>query len=161
SQMVDLRPAPFADVIGCFVQVRPAPIDLSDDPDFKTMLARARRAMIEGSDARRPFSDDIDESRRLGVVGFNYRIEPRAREQASQKIPGLTAKIVSLPRPLLTRTTQDIGVSLSQSASALLGWVAYAADCFDQVQAGCFAEQLKTVLERGVADPDRPLRALL
>jgi hypothetical protein len=143
------RPPAVEQVMGCFVQLRPFAIDLSDDPTFDELMAIAREAFIAANDLRRPCPRELMSDLNLNAFVVNLlnthrRVVPTSQISLSQG---------ALSRPLVTQVCRDMKLDLFLSEAALLGSVVYASDHFQPIQIRGFTKTLIDLIASGILNP--------
>jgi amino acid adenylation domain-containing protein len=149
-------------LIGFFVNTLVLRGDLSGDPDFRTLLARARQVALGAySHQDLPFeklvaelAPERDPSRTalfqtMFVLQNAPGAEPRLGDLRLASVPGgnSTVKV-------------DLTLGLEESGGAFAGGLAYATDLFDAPTVARFAGHFATLFGAALADPARRLSAL-
>ncbi|MEU7898409.1 amino acid adenylation domain-containing protein [Nonomuraea sp. NPDC049152] len=138
-------------VIGMFVNAVPLRVDLSGSPSFREAATRVRATVAEALDHQElPFErlvEDLQPTRDLSVppiyqVMFNLAIGTNEGQIANG-----TAKV-------------DIQLDLNMRDGRLHTRLEYAKDLFDPETIERFDDQLRTLVEAAVADPDQAVKAL-
>ncbi|MES1244342.1 MAG: amino acid adenylation domain-containing protein [Acidobacteriota bacterium] len=150
-------------VLGCFLTQVPFPIDLSGDPSFRELLARARQSAL-GSFAHQdlPFGklvEAVQPARDTGRAPIVQTLVQVLDGQGSGAgLAGATFEVVDawdgVARYDLLLTLFDYG------EDGLTGSLEYDADLFDATTAARLAELLFLQMERAAAEPEAPLSAL-
>ncbi|MEU7019348.1 condensation domain-containing protein [Streptomyces sp. NPDC046203] len=137
--------------------------DLSDDPEFTTLLTRVRGDLLDALDhADLPVDEVIDA---LGIprdpshhplYQVMYTHQPASTER---RAGGAVFRAGELRLPT---TKADLAIDTLETADGgLLAVADYRADLFDTATAGLLLDRLRTVLERVGADPALRVSELL
>ncbi|MES1242784.1 MAG: amino acid adenylation domain-containing protein, partial [Acidobacteriota bacterium] len=149
-------------LIGLFVNTLALRGDLSGDPPFRALLARAREGFLAAhAHQDLPFEKLVEALRpergldRSPLFQVLFVLQNAAGEPA--RLPGLELRPEALPAG---GAKLDLSLSLSESPEGLTGLIEYAADLFDAVTVARWESHFATLLT-GIADgPDLPLSAL-
>jgi acyl carrier protein len=149
-------------LIGFFVNHLALRIDLSGDPGFRELLARARETALGGF-----AHQDVPIERLIAALQpqrygsyaplFQVMFVLQTLPGASGHHPEL--RVSSMDLDNLT-TPFDLTLNLAESDAGLAGRLVYARDLFDDGTMSRMAAQLVTVIEQVVADPDRKVKGL-
>jgi len=149
-------------LIGFFVNMLALRADLSDDPTFRTLLARTRETAT-GALARQdvPFDRLVEElapERALGVQPFfGVVFALQTAPWPPLRMPGLRLRM----NPVDNGTARfDLTFTLREDADGIGGRMEYAADLFDETTIQRLAELYVRLLRAAVADPDARVRTL-
>src|SRR5262249_25739707 len=131
-------------------------------PTFRGLVDRAREAML-GAQAHEdvPFEqvvEDLSPERRLGhnpIIQTLFALQNVPLGDA--ELPGLT---LAYEEPETGVTRFDIELLLAETPAGLEGTVNYSTELFDETTVLGFLENLGTLLEAAVQDPDAPLASL-
>jgi amino acid adenylation domain-containing protein len=149
-------------LIGFFVNALPLHVDLTGDPAFGELLARARRVALAACALQElPFEKLVEElaperdpSR---TPLFQVMLGFRDRQAAQPGLPGIDAEL--LPS-LLRRAKFDLVLSLESGAHGLAGDLEYSAELFDAATAERLAGRFGRLLAAAVREPERRLSEL-
>ena len=153
-------------IIGLFTNFLPLRNDLSGNPTFRELLARVRQSSIEAFGHQelpvellmRELQPGHDLIRFPGVyVGLQLRAappRPRCRVTAAWSLPSGLHRIDSLV------SRYDMWLTFTETDHGMLGELAYDTSLFDAATIVQWGEQIQTLLEGIVADPDRRLSEL-
>jgi amino acid adenylation domain-containing protein len=158
---VDQRTPEVEGLIGLFVNLLALRGDLSGDPPFLDLLARARRTTLEAHDHRDvPFERlvaAIEPARDPGrhplfQVALSLQSEPFVPE-----LPGLALEV----RELGTGTARfDLTLLVREMDGGLTGHLEYSSDLFDAATVHRLLAGLEILLTGAAADPGLPLSRL-
>jgi amino acid adenylation domain-containing protein/non-ribosomal peptide synthase protein (TIGR01720 family) len=144
-------------LIGFFVNTLVLRAELADDPPFRDLLARARRATLEAyAHQDLPFDRLVEElrpERRLAVSPlFQVLFALQNAPMGAMELPGLTLS----PLPFETRTAQfDLEVSVWEREERMILDVVYSAERLDPATPRRWMASLETLLRGLIADPGR------
>jgi pristinamycin I synthase-3/4 len=149
-------------MIGMFVNTLPLRVDLSGDPPFRALLARARETALGGF-----AHQDVPFERLVEDLGVERSLAHAPLVQAMLSLPNVEVEALRLgaveaepvqPRVLTAR--HDLVLALEDAAERAAASVTYRADLFDDSTAGRMLEQLRVLLDAAAADPGRRVSAL-
>ncbi len=151
-------------MIGLFINTIALRADLSDDPDFRTLLARVRDTTLAAYQHQDlPFEHLVESLGRadnpLFEVLFTLQHTGLPRYQLPDGDGGL---LRAVPRELDIEVAKfDLTLTIQHDDDDNLRarWQ-YRRELFDEETIVRFAEHFQTLLERIVAEPDRPLSTL-
>ncbi|WP_222719158.1 MupA/Atu3671 family FMN-dependent luciferase-like monooxygenase [Actinokineospora xionganensis] len=151
-----------APLIGFFTNTVVQRIDLTGDPSFRDLVARARdesRAAIAHQDL--PFEKLVEQMHPSRDPAHNPIFQLMFSYHESDddvlSLPGCEVRMV----PGDTATAKfDLTLSLTRRADTLSGRLEYASDLFDRDTAERMAAHFGTALAAAVADPERPIGTL-
>ncbi|MDT3397680.1 LLM class flavin-dependent oxidoreductase, partial [Streptomyces sp. B1866] len=149
-------------LIGFFANTVVQRLDVSGNPPFRELVARARdesRAAVAHQDL--PFEKLVEELRPRRDPAHNpvFQMLFSYHEAAARGLE-LTGCQVAM-EPGDTGTAKfDLTLSLVRAAGRLTGRLEYSTDLFEDRTARDLCEQYRTLLAAAVADPDRPVGAL-
>ncbi len=143
-------------LIGCFVNPVLLRGDVSGDPSFEELVARARRSTIEAlSHAEMRFEPLVERLAPERVPGMNplfqvlfqYRNFPPSTLRLGDDLTVDSSLIHS------EGTTVDLACSLDPRGDGFAGQIEYATDLFDEPTVRGMGERLLALLEGALADP--------
>ncbi|MFG2296413.1 amino acid adenylation domain-containing protein [Streptomyces sp. NPDC048603] len=150
-------------LVGFFVNNLVLRGDLSDDPGFAGLLARARSTALDAyAHQDVPFDRVVEAVSPERDLGRNplFQVMLVVNEAADGAVaapPGLTAEPVPLPSGA---SKFDLSLYFAEVDGALHGEAVFASDLFDPSTVARMAEALVTLLGAAVAAPDTPVGAL-
>ncbi|WP_370644037.1 amino acid adenylation domain-containing protein [Myxococcus sp. RHSTA-1-4] len=148
-------------LIGFFVNTLVLRTDLSGNPTFRELLARAREVLLEAhAHQDLPFEqlmDQVQPERNLSYTPlFQTALNLQTMLPRELTLPGLVLKTVDLE----TGTSKfDVTLDLQESADGLRGVIEYNSDLFDRATMERFRGHLLTLLAGVTANPDLRLDA--
>jgi surfactin synthase thioesterase subunit len=156
-------------LIGLFNNAFPVRSDVSGNPSFRQLLARARRDLVaDYQGSALPFGLLVDALRpersgnRTPLIRVHFQLEERAgTATAYEQLPdwdGLTAQGL-VPEFVAAKFDLNFMVRADQEAMALD--LVYSTDLFDAATAGQLAGQFARTAAAVGADPDRGIEDLL
>jgi non-ribosomal peptide synthetase component F len=159
---VSTRPDP--GLIGLYVNLVALRVDLSDDPDFATLLARVRDATLAADRNRElPFEHLVEAVGRADSPLFEVLFSMRHNALPRYQLPdGDGGMLRAVPRELDVEAARfDLALTVQHDDDDNLSarWQ-YRREVFDGETVARFAEHFQTLLERIVAEPHRPLSTL-
>lgn len=159
------------DLIGYFNNMVALRIDAADSPSFRTLLRRVRSSFLATVEHHAvPFAKVVEALRPkrdlsrhpVFQIGFTYQNMPRMTE----RLGGL-AKRRSQDRQYLfglapDRAPWDLNLTLweTDGEASLIAVYEYATDLFDEATLARMSGQYLMLLDRALAQPDRPLADL-
>ncbi|WP_230961076.1 condensation domain-containing protein, partial [Burkholderia cepacia] len=149
-------------MIGLFINTLALRINLSDDPDLATLLARIRQTTLDAyAHQELPFEQVVEAVQPVRSLShsplFQVMFTLQNTPHNELHLPGLSLASYPLPRS----TSQfDMSLSLEEQAGSLSGTIEYASDLFDHGTVERIATQLTTLLEAMVHDPARTIGSL-
>jgi hypothetical protein len=148
GNITNSRPAGFTQTMGCFVQQRAVCVDLSDEPDFCTVIARTRASVFETSDIRRPPPPDLIRQLEVTRVSVNYTVSPEAPGVTAGKVMGISVQHADLPKRVQDQISSELRFSVMQAPNELACTILYAADCFSSACIDDIILEIRTALRR-------------
>ncbi|HKH46547.1 MAG TPA: amino acid adenylation domain-containing protein [Thermoanaerobaculia bacterium] len=149
-------------LIGFFVNSLVLRSDLSADPDFLTLLGRARQVVLEAhAHQELPFEklvDAVQPRRDLARAPlFQVMLALQAFSLPALELDGVTLE----PEPEPTGTAKvDLTLHLREGEDGFSGALEYATDLFDPATAERLTEGLRALLAAAAADPGQSLTRL-
>ena len=149
-------------LIGCFVNTLVLRLDLSGEPTFRSLVARAKDVDLDAF-ARRdlPFEVLVDALKPARSASVNPLFQVMLVFQSAPldrlELPGLTVE--PLHAEHLT-SKYDLTLLFDESDRGLSGAVEYNSDLFDRDTIRRAIEQLLTLVQSAVDTPDRPIAEL-
>jgi hypothetical protein len=157
---VSLREGPELEtLIGFFANTVILRIDMSGDPDFREVLARAREVALSGYAHRHvPFDRVVSEANPRRTPGESplFRVMFSVQDLSGRDIdlPGLETRELDI----YNGTAKfDLDVALVRRTDTLDGYVEYNTDVFDQPQVEALAERFAAILPGALRDPGQRL----
>jgi non-ribosomal peptide synthetase component F len=150
-------------LIGFFVNSLVLRCDLAGEPDFATLLGRARQTVLDAhAHQELPFEklvDALQPRRDLARAPlFQVMLALQAFSLPALELDGVTLE----PAPVPTETAKvDLTLHLRETADGFTGMLEYATDLFDRTTAERLADGLRTLLAAAVADPGLSLTELM
>ncbi|HEV3359494.1 MAG TPA: condensation domain-containing protein [Pseudonocardiaceae bacterium] len=161
---MDLRPQPeLAGAIGFFVNSLPIRLDLSGDPSFAELLARARQGVLAAYDHREaPFELVVERLAPQRDLSHNpvmqVWFELADLAAGGPDLPRLPGVTVTHFESDTARTRFDLEAHLiAQPSGEVSGRLLYAVDLFEHDTVDAIARHLVNFLRSAVAAPDLPL----
>lgn len=154
------RKGDFHDVMGCFVNVLPIQLDVSDGPSFRQVMQRVRQAMLGAHRCQEVTLESIVRRLRLDrylshnplyQVGMTYSpaIEFTLRNTAVE------------PLNLHTGSSQlDMFASLWESGEEIHGRIEFSTDLFDRTTMERLVRDYEGLVESAVLDADQPIATM-
>jgi hypothetical protein len=149
-------------LIGFFVNSLVLRCDLAGEPDFTTLLGRARQTVLDAhAHQELPFEklvDALQPRRDLARAPlFQVMLALQAFALPALELDGVTLE----PEPVPTGTAKvDLTLHLREGDDGFAGMLEYATDLFDRATVERLAESLRALLAAAVADPRLPLTEL-
>jgi len=149
-------------LIGFFVNSLVLRSDLSADPDFLTLLGRARQIVLEAhAHQELPFEklvDALQPRRDLARAPlFQVMLALQAFSLPALELDG----VILEPEPVPTGTAKvDLTLHLREGEDGFAGALEYATDLFDPATAERLTEGLRALLAAAAADPGQALTRL-
>jgi alpha-ketoglutarate-dependent taurine dioxygenase len=149
-------------LVGFFVNLLPVRIDLTDDPTFAELLARASGSILEVyAHQELPFEKLVEELkperdlRRNPLVQILFVMQNT--EQRALRLSGTTVE----PFKLSSASSRfDLALFVSEKENSLHGLWRYNPDLFASTTISRFATEFEALLTRIVADPKARVRTL-
>ncbi len=143
------------DLIGLFVNTLALPGDLSGDPPFAVLLARARETALGAySHQELPFEKLVEElspGRSLAHTPlFQVLLVLQNADMGPPALPGLTATLLDIPSGM---EKFDLTLDLQEQAGGLAGKLTYRLDLFDPPTVERLFGHFVHLLAGAVADP--------
>jgi acyl transferase domain-containing protein/D-arabinose 1-dehydrogenase-like Zn-dependent alcohol dehydrogenase len=152
-----------ADLFGCFINALPLRVDMSGDPRFRELLARAKETVLGAlAHEELPFEKLVEElnperSRSqwpLFQIIFNF-------QNGLLEAPGLNgldAELIHLESMLPAK--YHLALYLREESGVLTGSLSYQTALFEPATIEQMAERFVSLLEQGAANPDLRLSKL-
>ena len=149
-------------LIGCFINFLTVRADVSGDPTFAGLTARARDGLLAAIGHQAvPFGRLVAELRPDRDASRNPFFQVMfTMDDASVgllELPGLSAEQIY---PASTVAKFDLVASLVEEGDEIVGSLVYATDLFERGTVERLAEAYRTLVEQAVAAPDVPLSRL-
>jgi acyl-CoA synthetase (AMP-forming)/AMP-acid ligase II/acyl carrier protein len=150
-------------LIGFFINNLVLRTDLSGNPSFRELLARARTvALTAYAHQDLPFEKLLEELRperdKSRTPLFQVMLVLQNTPVSALELPGLTSS--SYPVAQSTRSNFDLTLWMSDGIEGLSGILEYNADLFEAISMTRMLENFQFLLGRIVADPDQHISAL-
>jgi amino acid adenylation domain-containing protein len=151
-----------AGLAGCFVNTLALRADFSDDPAFRTHLARVRDFALEAYDNQDlPFNRIVEDLRMERSLArpplFSTMVSLVERTRATPAIQGLDVAPVEIDPG---SAVSDMTLELRESGGGLSARFEYNRDLFDEATVARFAQHFEALLRAVTADPDMPISRL-
>ena len=149
-------------LIGFFVNQLPLRMDLSGDPSFRELVARAREVAL-GAFAHQdvPFHKLVETLRPARAADraplVQAKLTLRNIPGRPMELPGLTLALVDPPR---TTAQLDLLLTVLESGGRLRSYLEYDAHLFTETTARWVLAGFEETLSAGTRDPEMPLSAL-
>ena len=148
-------------VVGCFINTLALRSDVSDDPSFRTLLARVRRTTLDAFEHQDVPFDRVVEAVRPARSArrtplFEAMLVLHNARLPEIRVAGLGVRPEAVER---AAAVADLALVL-ESAQQLTGMLEYDADRFDPQTVDRLLEHFRAVLESAVADPEQRLSAI-
>ena len=149
-------------LIGLFLNTLALRTDLSGDPPFRDLLARARRAALEAYTLQDlPFEKLVLELQPVRDLSrspvFQVMLSLQNTPPASLALPGLTLEGLRVDSGA---ARFDLSLSLAEAEGGIEGGIEYDLSLFDRSTVERLLSHLATLLGGAAADPDRRLSEL-
>jgi aspartate racemase len=149
-------------LLGFFANTMVLRTDLSGDPDFMEVLARVREVAVGAySHQEVPFEQLVKELRPVRALGhtslFQHMLVFQNTPAHDLELDGVTVHEFALEPDT---AMFDLTLHLSEQDDALVGWLEYATDLYDDPSARRFVRHFTNLLEAIVADPRSPIGML-
>jgi amino acid adenylation domain-containing protein len=144
----------FEGLIGFFVNTLVLRGDLSGDPLFRELLARARQVCLAAhSHAELPFERLIEELRPERRLDVSPLYQVMLTLQSAPRAPITMAELELRPLDLpLDRVKLDLSLVWAETPEGLVGTIEYASELFDAATVARWAGQLANLLRAVAAD---------
>ncbi|MFE6385364.1 amino acid adenylation domain-containing protein [Nocardiopsis dassonvillei] len=149
-------------LIGYVVNMLPLRVDLSEEPTFREVVARVRRACLEGfAHQELPFERLVEELRPERDLSRNPVFQVSFVYQ-NISMPDFHAAGLHLdPMDVDGSTARfDLEFQVFERSEGLSGWFEYSTDLFDAGTAEAMADHLGVLLDELRADPDAPVTSV-
>jgi hypothetical protein len=149
-------------LIGFFTNTIALRIQLGGNPSFREVLRRARAAAL-GAYAHQelPFEKVVEAVAPKRDPSYNPLFQVNFRAQATERPPlrltGIDVEPISVD---IGFSRFDLALEVEAAAGSLRGYFEYDQDLFDHSTILGFEQNLRTLLEQVVADPETPILAL-
>ncbi|HET7228997.1 MAG TPA: amino acid adenylation domain-containing protein, partial [Longimicrobium sp.] len=150
-------------LVGFFVNTMAVRVDVSGDPTFADLVARARRAALDAfAHQDLPFERVVEELRPERTLSraplFQVSLILQNTPRQAVELPRLTLR----PEPVDSGTAKfDLSVELTETADGLAGEAEFATDLFDASTVARMMEQLAALLDAAVHAPQERMSRLL
>jgi amino acid adenylation domain-containing protein len=163
-------------VVGCFINTVPVRADLSGRPTFATVLARVRQALLGALDhedfpfpllveklqadrdpSRLPICDVAFQMQRFERFGRAAGASTPGELGSTYNLGGLEFEAFSVP---MAEGQFDLFIDTFETDTTVVGKILYNPDLFEAATIARVEQQLHTLLEGIVDDPNRPISAL-
>jgi len=149
-------------LIGFFVNILVLRTDLSDNPTFRELLERVRKATLEASEYQDlPFEQLVEELHlerdlnRMPLVQAAFSLQSAATTVL--ELPNLTLSPLELD---VATTKTDLTLFMSEGPAGLKGVFEYDTDLFDATTIARMAGHFQSLLDAAAADPGQRIRDL-
>jgi len=142
-------------VLGCFVTQVPFPLDLTDDPPFRELLARVRQSAL-GVYAHQdlPFGKLIEAIHPERELNRQPVVQALLQVLDGKPSGGGLAGLTFEPVPVYDGNARyDLMLTLFDRPEGILGELEYDADLFEEGTAARLFDRLRHLLEAVAADP--------
>jgi amino acid adenylation domain-containing protein/non-ribosomal peptide synthase protein (TIGR01720 family) len=149
-------------LLGCFLNTLALRLDLTGNPSFRGLLARAREVVLEAlADQDVPFERVLEEVRPNREIGrtplFQALLNMRSFPRVEARLPGLDLRLDPGPLP---PPRFDLTVYAEEAGDEIrLDWV-WDADLFEPERREEIADQLGVLLAQIARDPDLGVEGL-
>jgi hypothetical protein len=130
------RPAGFKETIGCFMQIRPFFLDLTDDPTIGEIVNRSRRAFLDATNIRNGFPPlSVSKKLNYGSVSINFTRNTSTFGRTkieTKRYMGIKPEIYRLPFRLKTQMANNLQFAVTQTSDGILGYINFAVDRFEE-----------------------------
>jgi len=151
-------------LVGFFVNALVLRLDLSGDPTFRELVARAREVVYGAQEhGALPFGKLVSELHPRRDLSRNPFFQVMFNLDAASAGEGGDAGGLAVePFPVGSRTVQfDLVLSLADTGAGLRGTLGYATELFDAATAARALEHFTRVLHEAASDPERRVSDLL
>jgi condensation domain-containing protein len=149
-------------LIGFFTNTIALRVQLGGNPSFREVLRRARAAAL-GAYAHQelPFEKVVEAVAPRRDPGYNPLFQVNFRAQATERPPLRLAGIEVEPVAVDVGFSRfDLALEVEAAAGSLRGYFEYDKDLFDRSTVLGFEQNLRTLLEQVVENPETPILAL-
>ncbi len=150
------------DLIGFFTNTMALRVKVGGNPSFREAIARARAAALGAYDHQDlPFEKVVEKHAPRRDPSYNPLFQVNFRAQASERpmleLPGISVQALPVD---IGFSRFDLALELELGPSALAGYFEYNRDLFEDSTVAGFQDDLRSLLEQVVRDPDEPILAL-
>jgi hypothetical protein len=148
-------------LVGFFTNTIALRCKLAGNPSFRTVLARARETAL-GAYAHQelPFDKVVEAVAPKRDPSYNPLFQVNFRAQATERPRLMLRGLETEHFPVdIGFSRFDLALELELRADALAGFFEYDEDLFDPATIDGFVEDLRSMLEQLMADPDAPILA--
>ena len=155
------RQSKFEDVMGCFVNILPLSVHLSDDPSFREVIHRVRKAMLSAHRHQEvTFELIVEELKLKRDLSYNplYQVGFTFNPPVEVELRGVAVK------PLISHNESakvDIFASLWNAGEGIRGVIEYNTDIFDDETIERFVGNYRALLEAITKDADQQISSLM
>ncbi|MCP4658786.1 MAG: amino acid adenylation domain-containing protein, partial [bacterium] len=151
-------------LIGVFINNLALRIDLGGDPEFRTLLERAREVAL-GAFAHQdlPFEKLVEALRierdlsRAPLFQVMFILQTAPVEGAMAELPGMTLEVLPIDQGT---AIYDLTVALNDMGDLFTGWLEYNTDLFDAATIARMADHYLTLVRGAAAAPETRLSEL-
>jgi hypothetical protein len=149
-------------LIGFFTNTMALRVRVGGNPSFREVIARARATALGAYDHQDlPFEKVVEKLAPRRDPSYNPLFQVNFRAQATERpvleLPGIAVE----PLPVdIGFSRFDLALELELGPTALAGYFEYNRDLFDDPTVAGFEQDLGSMLEQVVRDPDEPVLAL-
>jgi condensation domain-containing protein len=149
-------------LIGFFTNTMALRVRVGGNPSFREAIARARATALGAYDHQDlPFEKVVETRAPRRDPSYNPLFQVNFRAQASERpaleLPGISVDALPVD---IGFSRFDLALELELGPAALTGYFEYNGDLFDDSTVAGFQEDLRSLLEQVVRDPDEPVLAL-
>ncbi|GGK79749.1 non-ribosomal peptide synthetase [Mangrovihabitans endophyticus] len=147
--------AEFEDMVGCFLNTVPIPLDLTGDPRFADLITRTTDSALQAfAHQRVPFGRlvaelvphrDLSRSPLVQVLFALQNIRP-----ATFEAPGMISKKVEISE---ANVQFDLNLKMTDTGAEIIGWLDYDTELFDPTTIDRIAGHFTNMLVAVTADP--------
>lgn len=153
------RRGQYADVVGYFVNTLAVRVNVSDTLSAAALCQRTRATLREAlAHAELPFElvvERLNPPRSLSHAPICQTMVAHAESgDGLLELPGVDVTAIDVPDTL---ARFDLTLGIAEETDAVTGYLDYATGLFDETTVQRYSRYLVRVLQRFVAEPDRPL----
>jgi hypothetical protein len=149
-------------LIGFFTNTMALRVRVGGNPSFREAIARARATALSAYDHQDlPFEKVVETLAPRRDPSYNPLFQVNFRAQATERpaleLPGISVEALPVD---IGFSRFDLALELELGPAALTGYFEYNRDLFEDSTVAGFQEDLRSMLEQVVRDPDEPVLAL-
>ncbi|AOJ36098.1 non-ribosomal peptide synthetase [Burkholderia metallica] len=152
-------------LIGFFVNTLVLRTDVSGNPTFRQLLARAKETTVQAyAHQDLPFERLVEELKPVRTRSvppvFQVLLALHNYPEEGLNLPGMRLEHLDSGFATAHAAKRDLSLHLTESADGLHGVLVYSTDLFERATIERFVSQFHTLLEAASAEPDRHLSGI-